>query len=264
MPDAARSRPPTTPSPRGQATPRRDDAALLARLRAGEEAAFAELVRGQTAHLLAVARRILRDEEEAQDAVQDAFLAAFRHLPRFHGEARLSTWLHRIAVNAALMRLRSRRRRREDPIDPLLPRFEPDGHHRDPVPGWRADPEAALGSRETADLVRACIDRLPESYRVALVLRDVEGLDNAQAAGALGLGVDAFKMRLHRARQALRTLLAPHLAAPAPRRAARIESTRASGAALCGSPAALVLRASGAALCGSPAAHSRAARTVSA
>jgi RNA polymerase sigma-70 factor (ECF subfamily) len=185
---------------------------LLTRLRSGGEQAFEELVRGEGPRLLAVARRILRDEEEARDAVQDAFLAAFRALDRFQGEARLSTWLHRIAVNAALMRLRSRKRRREDPIEPLLPRFHADGHLADVAPSWPADPLAALGRAELLARVRACIDRLPETYRVALVLRDIEGLDSAEAAETLGISNDALKMRLHRARQALRKLVGEQLA----------------------------------------------------
>jgi RNA polymerase sigma-70 factor (ECF subfamily) len=188
-----------------------EDAALLGRLRSGDEAAFAELVRREGGRMLAVAKRILRSEDDAHDALQDAFLAAFRHLPEFAGDARLSTWLHRIAINAALMRLRSRKRRREDSIEPLLPAFEADGHFSAPGPAWRADATGALESRETATLVRACIDRLPESHRTVLLLRDIEGLDTAETAAALGLGLDAVKMRLHRARQALRTLLEPHL-----------------------------------------------------
>lgn len=188
-----------------------EDAAFLARLRSGEEAAFAELVRREGGRMLAAAKRILRSEDDAHDALQEAFLAAFRHLPEFAGDARLSTWLHRIAINAALMRLRSRKRRREDPIEPLLPQFDAEGHFSVPQPAWREDPETSLEGRETSSLVRACLDRLPESHRTVLVLRDIEGLDTAEAAAALGLGLDAVKMRLHRARQALRTLLEPHL-----------------------------------------------------
>jgi RNA polymerase sigma-70 factor (ECF subfamily) len=187
-----------------------EDAALVARLRAADEAAFADLVRREGGRMLAVARRILRSEEDARDAVQDAFLAAFRHLPEFAEEARLSTWLHRIAINAALMRLRSRKRRREDSIEPLLPQFEADGHFSSPGPAWRPDAEDALDGKQTASLVRACIDRLPEGHRTVLLLRDIEGLDTAETAAALGIGIDAVKMRLHRARQALRSLLEPH------------------------------------------------------
>jgi RNA polymerase sigma-70 factor (ECF subfamily) len=195
-------------------SPRADeDVALLARLRSAEEEAFAELVRREGGRMLAVARRILRSEDDAHDAVQDAFLAAFRHLPEFAGDARLSTWLHRIAINSALMRLRSRKRRREDSIEPLLPQFDADGHFGAPGPGWRPDAGDVLDGKQTASIVRGCIDRLPESHRTVLLLRDIEGLDTAETAAALGLGIDAVKMRLHRARQALRALLEPHFAA---------------------------------------------------
>ena len=153
-------------------------------------------------------RRILRQEEDARDAVQDAFLAAFRSAGRFEGAARLSTWLHRIAVNAALMKMRSRRRRPEESIEDLLPQFLEDGHHvRDPRE-WCAPPEALLQRREDRDFVRGCIDRLPDEYRTVLVLRDIEELDTAETAQVLGLTEAAVKTRLHRARQALRGLLA--------------------------------------------------------
>jgi RNA polymerase sigma-70 factor (ECF subfamily) len=191
-------------------TPSHPDAALLAQLRAGDERAFAALVRRESGKLLAVARRILRSEEEAQDAVQEALLSAFQNLDRFEGNARLSTWLHRITVNAALMRLRSKKRRREDAIDELLPGFAEDGHHLAPVQDFRGVDDE-LASAQLAAIVRAAIDELPESYRVVLVLRDIEGMDTSEAAAALGIGPDAAKMRLHRARQALRTLLAQRL-----------------------------------------------------
>jgi RNA polymerase sigma-70 factor (ECF subfamily) len=187
------------------------DAELLAQLRSGDEAAFAGLVRRESGKLLAVARRIVRSEEEAQDAVQDALLSAFQHLDRFEGEARLSTWLHRITVNAALMRLRSKKRRREDALEELLPGFAEDGHHAAPVSTLREGAEDEIASAELSAIVRAAIDELPEGYRTVLILRDIEEMDTAEAAAALGIGSDACKMRLHRARQALRTLLEQRL-----------------------------------------------------
>jgi RNA polymerase sigma-70 factor (ECF subfamily) len=190
--------------------PRDEEAERLARLRSGDDSAFADWVRRESPRLLAVARRILRSEDEASDAVQDAFLSAWRHLASFEGGSRLSTWLHRIAVNAALMRLRSRRRRREQPIEDLLPVFAEDGHHAEPVSSFGAE-ECPLERAELRAAVRECIDRLPESHRIALVLRDIEGLDTAEAAAALGVRPEALKMRLHRARLALRTLLAAKL-----------------------------------------------------
>ena len=100
-----------------------DEAELVLALRAGDSAAYERLVRTYGNWLLAVARRILHNEEDARDAVQEAFLSAFRGLAKFDGASRLSTWLHRIAINAALMRLRSKRRRPEASLDGLLPRF---------------------------------------------------------------------------------------------------------------------------------------------
>jgi RNA polymerase sigma-70 factor (ECF subfamily) len=187
-----------------------DETELLERLRAGDEAAFEYLVRTQAGRLLAVARRILGSDEEARDAVQDAFLRAFRGLEGFEGGSRLSTWLHRIAVNAALMKLRTRRRKPEESLEPLLPAFRDDGHHREQFASWAEPVDQSLERAETRALVRRMIDELPESYRTVLLLRDIEGLDTGEAAAALGLTPNAVKIRLHRARQALRTLLAPH------------------------------------------------------
>jgi RNA polymerase sigma-70 factor (ECF subfamily) len=186
------------------------DSALLARLRAGDDGAFETLVRAYGPRLYATARRLLRAEEDARDAVQDAFLQAFRGLDRFAGDARLSTWLHRIVVNAALMKLRTRRRKPEASIDDLLPKFLDDGHQAEPASPWRRAPETPLEREQVRALVRSKIDELPESYRVVLVLRDVEELDTEETAALLGLSANAVKTRLHRARQALRQLLDPH------------------------------------------------------
>ena len=169
--------------------------------------AFEDLIRRHGGRLLATARRILRnDEEAAHDAVQDAFLSAYQSLPDFRGDASLPTWLHRIVVNAALMRRRSRQRRRETPIDELLPTFADDGHHLAmATPPLR--PERALEQAELRRTVRACIEQLPDTYRTILVLRDLEELTTDEAASALGISTNAVKVRLHRARQALLTLM---------------------------------------------------------
>jgi RNA polymerase sigma-70 factor (ECF subfamily) len=185
------------------------DDAFLGRLRNGDAEAFEALVRRETPRLLAVARRLLRSEEDARDAVQDGFVSALRSLDGFAGRCQVSTWLHRITVNAALMKLRSRRRKPEEPIEDLLPRFLEDGHHARHPREWRDTGEALVMSREDREFVRAAIDRLPESYRTVLLLRDIEELDTAEVAQALGVSDNVIKVRLHRARQALRTLLEP-------------------------------------------------------
>jgi RNA polymerase sigma-70 factor (ECF subfamily) len=189
----------------------REDETLLARLRSGDDAAFEELVLANTGRLLAVARRLLRHEQDAREAVQDGLVSALRALPTFRGDSQVSTWLHRIVVNTALMTLRRRRRRPETSIESFLPRFEPAGHHSSPGAEW-VSVERALLTEETRARVRAAIDRLPDAYRTVLLLRDIEELDTPSVAQMLGITVNTVKIRLHRARQALATLLTPVIA----------------------------------------------------
>jgi RNA polymerase sigma-70 factor (ECF subfamily) len=189
------------------------EAQFLARIRAGNEEAGAELVRKFGGRMLAVARRFLRCEADCADAVQDAFLAAFRNLDKFEGNSSLGTWLHRIVVNACLTKLRAQSRSRAVPIDDLLPAFDETGHHAQPVRSWGEETLSQLTREETRIQVRACIDRLPEPYRTVLLLRDLEEFDTDQTAEQLGITVGAVKTRLHRARQALRTLLEPFFGA---------------------------------------------------
>ena len=188
-----------------------DESELLARLRAGDDSAYEDLVRTYSPRLLAVARRIVGNDEEARDVIQDAFLNAFRSLENFHGDARVSTWLHRIVVNSALMKLRTRKRKPEESIEPLLPAFLADGHYAEKFSSWGEQADDALARTETQALVRKRIDELPESFRTVLVLRDIEGLDTEETARVLETTPNAVKIRLHRARAALRTLLAPHI-----------------------------------------------------
>lgn len=166
--------------------------------------------------MLATARRLLRSEDDARDAVQEAFVSAARSIASFAGGSKLSTWLHRIVVNAALMKLRGQRRRAEDPIDGLLPRFDADGHHLVAPAAWETPSDVLLERHETRAVVRRCIDRLPERYRTVVLLRDIEELDTRETADRLAVTPNTVKIRLHRARQALRTLVEGQLV-PTPR-----------------------------------------------
>ena len=177
-----------------------DEVQLVARLRAGDEAAYEALVRAHSGAMMVVARRFLGDTDDAADAVQDAFVSAFKAMPAFEGGSRLRTWLHRITVNACLMKLRSRKRSRVVSLDDTAP------------PAGRADDDA-LSRAETVRRVRACIDQLPPAYRAVILLRDIEGVGTGDTADRLGTNEGAVRVRLHRARQALRTLLEPVLAA---------------------------------------------------
>jgi RNA polymerase sigma-70 factor (ECF subfamily) len=185
------------------------DAEVLDRLHCGDEDACRALVCRHSGRMLAVARRFLCNDEDADDAVQDAFLAAFRGLDKFQGNSTLWTWLHRIVVNACLMKLRAKSRSRAVPIDDLLPAFDEAGRHCRPGRAWPEQAPAQLMRKETRIQVRGCIDRLPKRHRAVLLLRDIEELDPEQTAQLLGIAPGAVKTRLHRARQALRTLVEP-------------------------------------------------------
>lgn len=185
--------------------------ALVARLQAGDASAFEQLVRQQTPVLLRVARRFMKSEDDARDAVQDAFVAAFKSIRNFGANAQLSTWLHRIVINACLMRLRTQRRRREEDLEDYLPRFRDDGHQVTPSQQWNETAETILERTELVGIVRAEIDQLPDTYREVLLLRDIEELSTEETAAMLGITGNAVKIRLHRARQALRTRLDPYM-----------------------------------------------------
>ena len=149
--------------------------------------------------MLAVARRFLPEEEDARDAVQEAFLAAYRSIGRFEGQSRLSTWLHRVVVNACLMKLRSRRRKPEQSLD-----LETTARLASPS---AENAHSLLEDHQDATGVRAAIATLPESHQRVLVLRDIEERDTRETARVLAISPAAVKTRLHRARTALRSRL---------------------------------------------------------
>ena len=187
-----------------------DEAELVAGLRRGDEAAFEQLVRSYGGRLLQVARRFLPDED-ARDALQEAFLSAFKAIDRFDGKARISTWLHRIVVNSALMRLRKKSTKMEESIEPLLPTFLDDGHRAESGPAWPENPEETVGRDQVRRIVRQAIDQLPVKYRTVVLLRDIEELSGAETGKLLGLTPNAVKVRLHRARRALREIIDPQI-----------------------------------------------------
>lgn len=184
------------------------EAALLDGVRAGRESDCETFVRRYGRQMLAVARRLLPGEADAEDAVQEAFVSAFRSIGNFAGDARVSTWLHRIVVNQCLMKLRAAKSRRATAIESLLPTFDDTGHQVGSVSDWGA-PAQQLEIGEMRAFVRRSIDSLPEGFRTVLLLRDIEELDTRETAEKLGMTEAAVKVRLHRARQALRTLLDP-------------------------------------------------------
>lgn len=184
-----------------------EESSLVAALKRGDEWAFETVIRLYGGRLLAVARRYVRNDEDAHDVLQAAYLSAFKAIAQFEGSAQLCTWLHRIVVNTALMKLRARRRRPEESIEDLLPSFLEDGHHVDQFAAWATPADVLMEQQQTRATVRQCIDGLPESYRTVLMLRDIDERSTDEVAELLMISPGAVKVRLHRARQALSTVL---------------------------------------------------------
>jgi RNA polymerase sigma-70 factor, ECF subfamily len=179
------------------AVPDETDEALVLRARAGDSAAFELLMRRHNQRVFRVVRSVLRDSDEIEDVIQQAYVQAFLHLDQFGGNARWSTWLCRIAINEALARLRQRGR-----FVPIEAVSEEAMANLSKVSS--SDPERSAAGREFGKLVEQAIDELPEIYRSVLILREVEGMTTDEAASVLDVQVDVVKTRLHRARAALR------------------------------------------------------------
>ena len=175
------------------------DADLLRAHLDGDAQAFAVLVRRHRDRLWAVALRTIGDREEAADAVQDALLSAHRNAAKFRGDSAVTTWLHRIVVNACLDRIR---RRQAHPTVPL-----PDGSHSDDSPPTGPEPAAPAEDHDTALVVRAALAELPAEQRAALVLVDVQGYPVAEAAEILGVAEGTIKSRCARGRARMAVLL---------------------------------------------------------
>ncbi len=157
-----------------------------------------------------LARRMLGSESDAEDVTQEVLLTIFRKLPTFRGESSLSTWLHRITVNAALGYRRKRAHRAQHEVHDPLEEWTDEGYRHGQVRPWSRAADAAVLDRETQALIENAIAELPDVYRDVYLLADIEGLPNAEIADMLELSVPAVKSRLHRARMLMRDALAPH------------------------------------------------------
>jgi RNA polymerase sigma-70 factor (ECF subfamily) len=177
--------------------PPQDDVDLVRRIGLNDQSAFESLMRQHNGRLFRVARAILKDDAEAEDALQDAYLDAFRHISAFRGESQLSTWLVRIVANQALMRLR--RQRRQGTVVPFT---------HDTAEDTRESPTAATLRAETRQILERRIDELPVAFRTVFILREVEEMSVEQTADALGIPAATVRSRLFRARALLRAALA--------------------------------------------------------
>jgi RNA polymerase sigma-70 factor, ECF subfamily len=186
-----------------------DDSELLQSAREGNATAFDTLIRRHDRFLYRIARSVLLDDYEAEDVVQETFIKAFKGLENFRGEARLSTWLTRIALNEAL----ARKRRRRNTVELEALQHRTNALEPSPMIAPAQDPELSTAQQQIRKLLERAIDGLPDSLRTVFVMRDVEELSTAEAARLLGLGEPTVKTRLHRARRMLRELLGDQIAA---------------------------------------------------
>lgn len=187
-----------------------EDADLLVRMRRGDRSAYETLVHRFLPAMMSVARRFV-GEVEARHSVREAFLAAVRSSDALPEKGTLSDTLRHLVLREVFARKRRTFEGSERSIEALLPAFLEDGHAVEPAATWADPSDSPLTPRDRAFLVRRCIETLPAPYRAALLLRDVEGVETRVAARLLAISEGAFKVRLHRARQALRALLDPHL-----------------------------------------------------
>lgn len=184
------------------------DATLLERIGSGDQAAFEGVMRKYNGKLFRVARAILKDDTDAEDVLQDAYLDAYRHLGDFRGDSELSTWLTRIVVNHALMRLR--REKRRSSIVPFQSTSAPDGETPETqVPDNRSEsPSTGAIRAETRRILERRIDELPSSFRAVFVMREVEDMSMEEIAECLSIAPATVRTRLFRARALLREALA--------------------------------------------------------
>lgn len=185
------------------------DEKLAEQAASGDAFAFEELVTRYEARVYRLACRLLGNDADAPDALQETFLQVYRGLKGFRGESRFSTWLYRIATNAALMQRRSRSRRPAESLEAFLPCFDPDGQHAATPEQLQvaARAEEVLDRQLLAEKAWAGLDRLPDLYRETFVLRDLEEMPTAEVAQVLGIEPAAVRQRVHRARLLLRGYL---------------------------------------------------------
>ena len=195
----------------------RDEAGLIARILAGEKELFHELIRPYERMVYTTVFAIVRNETDAEDGAQDAMVNAYRHLGKFRGEAKFSTWLATIAMNEGRQKLRKLKRAKEDSLDEPVPGEEQEITPA-PLTDWREIPLEALERKELRETLRTAVEELPGIYRQIFTLRDLDGMNVAQTAAALGINENMVKVRLHRARMMLQKRLVPFLKTTAPAR----------------------------------------------
>lgn len=196
----------TDPKPLASAIVRDDESTLVSAAKAGDSTAFEELVNRYERKIFRLGMNITQNREDAEDVMQDAFLKSYQNLDRFQGDSRFYTWLVRIAVNEALMKLRKRRPNQVSLDEPLKDSDGDDSVFRE-IEDWGPSPEKRFAQTELNEILNTVIADLDPIFRVVFLLRDVEGLSTEETAQILGISVAAVKSRLLRARLRLRQKL---------------------------------------------------------
>lgn len=206
------SNPQTNPRTNRPGSRAQDELDIVRRLKAGDQAALEKAFNLYSGKLYNVALRILKDQSDAEEVIQDVFLTAFRKADSFQGNSQFSTWLYRLTVNAALGRIRRSKKSQQVEYAEFLPKFQSDGHHTArPVVDWSDNLDTQYAKSETQELLTKALDQLKAVDKTVIVLSDLEGLSDKEIAQATGLTVSAVKTRLHRARLFLRGKLAVQL-----------------------------------------------------
>jgi RNA polymerase sigma-70 factor, ECF subfamily len=189
-----------------------DETELVRRLKARDEHALEALFDLYSAKLYNVAHRILGEVADAEEVIQDVFWTVYLKANSFRGNSRISTWLYRLTVNAALGKIRRSKKTREVQYEEYLPKFQTDGHHLvRPVVDWSDSLDEKYAKQEVQQLLKRALDQLKPADKSIVVLSDLEGMSDKEIAATTGFTVSAVKTRLHRARLVLRGKLAVHL-----------------------------------------------------
>ncbi len=188
-----------------------DEQQLISQLKARDDAAVETLMAQYEVKVFGLARRITGNREDAEEVLQDVFLTVVQKIETFRGDSKLSTWIYRVATNAALMKLRKRPKVQMLPLEEELgPAIDARGQLTEPIVDWTRLPPDQLERKELVQRIEQAMEQLPEEYRSVFVLRDIEGLSAEEACTVLNLSVAALKSRLHRARLFMRKQLADY------------------------------------------------------
>jgi RNA polymerase sigma-70 factor (ECF subfamily) len=186
-----------------------DETDLINGLKQGNQVSYKQLVETYWKELHFLATRLLADESAANDCLQEVFIKAINKIDSFEGRGRFKAWLHQIAVNEALIEIRKKSARKEESLDDFMLEFDETGHYVESFQGQPTDLDELYQSIEVKKHLKQSIDKLPDNFRIVLILRDYEGYSTKEVADKMSMSEQNVKVRLHRARLALRNLLKP-------------------------------------------------------